>query len=199
MAEKSGPLPRLKVRWARVLAWSFVLVALQVIALALLGRLKEGHLFLFSLSWDAPATVTEITEAAASAKQYEWPAMFVIAVIWALMAFVVNRSSNWRDDRELLWRHRWIVSLFVIATLADIVTTLAFFHRDGVDQEFHPGIRLVSYALGRSVGPFATKWIQFVGVFLIASIFKKIAPYLFAVAGAIYLFGSVHNVWIAMN
>lgn len=167
----------------------------------LLSRLRSGHLFLLAIPGDAAASETEIADAALSAKLYSWPAYIVISVIWVLLASAWDRApnseANWAEYRTQLWRMRWILGLFVIGTVADIATTLAFFHRDGVDQELHPGIRLVSYALGRSIGPIVTKLIQFAGVLLIASVFRRAAPYLLAAAGATFLLGALYNVWLS--
>jgi hypothetical protein len=184
-----------QIRWPQILAWSLVLVVMQCCAMLLLARLKDGQLFLLAIPGDAPASVMEISEAARSAKQYEWPALIVIGLIWALLAIASDRDHSkiktWRDYQTILWRHRWIAGLFLLGALADIATTIAFFHRDGVDQELHPGIRLVSYALGRSIGPVVAKLIQFVGVLIIAGLSRRAAPSVIGAAGMLYLIGAI--------
>jgi hypothetical protein len=183
--------------------WGLLLIGAETVALWLLMRLKAGKLFLMALSTDAPASAIEKQEAAVAAVRYQWLALVVISVMWALMMFGAsrpeNRFSSWSEFGQFVRRYRWIWVLFVIGTLADLISTLVFFHRDGVDHELHPGIRLVSYALGRSVGPVVTKVIQFAGVLLIASLSRRVLPYLVACAGALYLLGAIYNVWVGMN
>lgn len=202
MGDEQAPATN-KVRWGRVLGWSGTLIALEATAIWLLRRLMLGKLFLFALPWDASANAAEVAEASASAKMYFWPGLVVVAVMWGLVAVCSERGSrthSFECSRSLeSWLLYACLALFLFGTVADIATTIAFFHRDGVDQELHPGIRLVSLALGRSVGPFATKLIQFSGVILIATRWPKLASYLFALAGSIYLLGAIYNLWVSMS
>lgn len=200
MGEKQSQMPN-KVRWGRVLGWSGALLALEGIAIWLLQRLMFGKLFLFALPWDAPANVAEIAEASASAKSYFWIALTVIVVIWGVIAKGLEGWPQVNTQKIRQSPKSWLlystVALFLMGTIADAVTTFAFFHRDGVDQELHPGIRLVSYSLGRTVGPMVTKLIQFSGVMLIALRWPKLASLLFGLAGSIYLLGAFYNLWIS--
>lgn len=198
MAEPPVSPSAAAVRWRRVLVWSLALLILEGAAFVMLSRLRAGRLFLFALPWDAPASEWEITAATKSATTFHWPAIAVIAVIWALLALGSAPSAPvGNEKRTWLWRSAF--ALLLLGTLADLVTTFAFFHRDGVDQELHPGIRLVSYSLGRSVGPIVTKLIQFSGIYLIGWRWPKIASILFAIAGAAYLAGAIYNVLIALG
>jgi hypothetical protein len=203
MGESLETKPRRGIPWVSVLGWIAGLISLELAATWLLWRLVQGRLFLVAMPWDAPASETELAEAAGSAKSYYWPAMIVIAVIWGLIAvcsevFTRKRVRD-RPEKRSSWLFYVCLTIFVIGTMADIATTFAFFHRDGVDQELHPGIRLVSYALGRSVGPIITKLIQFLGITLISFRWRFLATYLFTLAGSIYLAGAIYNLWISVS
>jgi hypothetical protein len=187
-----------RFHWLSVGSGLFALLACEMAAIWLLTRLKQRRLFVMSLPWDAPASMIEEAEASDAAQFYQLPAVIVIAVLWGLAAVAWRRrAEGMAATRESLTGQRLILGLFLVGTVADIVTTLIFFHRDGVDHELHPGIRLASYALGRSIGPVVTKSIQFAGVLLIASLSKKTAPYVIGAAGGIYLLGAFYNVWMS--
>jgi hypothetical protein len=178
--------------------WLIAGLFLEASAVWLLNRLKRGRLFLFRLPWDAPASALEVAEAGVAARFYHLPALVVIAVLCGLAMIAWNRrAAGMAAIHELLKSRRWLIGLFLLCTIADMATTLIFFHRDGVDHELHPGIRLVSYSLGRTVGPLVTKVIQFTGVLLVASLSKAAAPYVIGAAGVIYLLGAAYNVWVS--
>src|SRR5262245_31527822 len=57
---------------------------------------------------------------------------------------------------------------FAASVIADLATTMWFFHTHGIEFELHPGIRLMGYAYGRTIGPFAGKTIQAIGILLVS-------------------------------
>jgi hypothetical protein len=156
-----------------------------------LKQIDEGHLFAFALPWDRPPIPAEIADAELSAQGYLIPAIVAVLVIgcatWAIfprLRFPVSKPSRG-------WK--LAAALFLIATLADLLTTLAFFHRSGVNLELHPGIRLFGYAYGLTIGPITGKLVQAFGILLLAFLVGRAGIVLLAVVTFVYGIAAIHN------
>ena len=84
--------------------------------------------------------------------------------------------------------------VFAIAVLADLITTVRFFHSKGIVFELHPGIRLFGYAYGRSVGPVLGKSVQALGLLAVACLLSpRGANGLLIIASAAGGLAAIHN------
>lgn len=171
--------------------WVVVIATAAGYAYWQLRRVEQGHLFALALPWDRSPLPAEILGAKYSAQEYLLPAVVAVIVIgcvaWALSLKL--RFSLPKPAR--LWK--LAAAVFLIATLADLATTLVFFHRHGVNLELHPGIRLFGYAYGLTIGPIAGKLVQAVGVLLLAFFAGRAGIILLAVVTFVYGLAAIHN------
>jgi hypothetical protein len=87
-----------------------------------------------------------------------------------------------------------LTALFQLSVLADLVTTLWFFHDDGIDLALHPGTRLFGYAYGRTIGPLLGKTVQAVGVLGVAHIIGRGGVVLLSTVTCFYVLAAVYNI-----
>jgi hypothetical protein len=90
----------------------------------------------------------------------------------------------------------WLLGLLVLATLADLATTMQFMQRQQIDLELHPGLKLLSYALGRTVGPVLGKLLQGAGIVAISGLLPKFQTWLLAGASGLMVLAAAHNLHI---
>jgi hypothetical protein len=127
--------------------------------------------------------------ALASAKKFIYAAMGAVLAI-TLVLGVALRKKRFQD-----LTFRWpLIAIFLIAGLADLATTLVFFHTQGVNYEVHPGIRLIGYAYGRTIGPILGKTFQIVGIVFISAIFPRFAVFLLCTASLFCGLAAIHNI-----
>lgn len=176
-------------RWA--LACAIGTVALMMLAAAELRRVEEGQLFAFALPWDAAPSEVELADAKMSASTNKLAAVISVALIGFLFAGAALRTVN--PSQTNFFNSRLIITLFVLAVMADLATTICFFHTAGIEHELHPGIRLFGYAYGRTTGPIAGKAIQAAGVLAMASIMRRYGSWLLIGAAAIYSIAALYN------
>ena len=167
-------------------------VFLMVISWIELRRIEGGRLFLAALPWDRAPSDVEVLDAKASATNCIIPAMLSLSMIGTLVWFAAPGVVLQQQKTSKVWRPLMIA--FVLAVLADLVTTIWFFHARGIDHEFHPGIRLFGYGFGRTVGPIAGKTVQAAGVIAVCLCWHRARLVLLSVVTLIYSVAAVFNV-----
>jgi hypothetical protein len=177
----------IKVQWI----CGCIIVSLVGAATAVLElqRVENGRLFMFSLPHEAVPSDVEIADAAESAIVNKYPAIAAIFGIGLIIAAAgpISYSSNWNTAS-----HKLLV-VFAVAVLADLLTTINFFHTQGVEHEFHPAIRLFGYAYGRTIGPILGKTIQALGVVGVATLLGKRGSWLIGVVTVVYFVAAIYN------
>lgn len=115
----------------------------------------------------------------------------------ALWTCVNQQAMALKSDGQAARMSFWwtvCVVLFCAASMTDLATTLAFFHRKTIELEVHPGIRLVSYAYGRTMGPILAKSFQAVSLWwLTRSIPRWMGMTLLVAASLLAVAATVHN------
>ena len=163
-------------RWR--IACMVVSCTVSAIALSEVNRVERGQLFLLSLPGENAASEVEIVDAHQSAASYKYPAVGAVLAIGIIVA--------WSGPMAFLsrCRHRSvpILAIFGVAVVADMLTTVIFFHTRGVFYELHPGVRLFGYAYGRTTGAVLAKLVQFVGVLTIAFLSGRYGQWIIIVA-----------------
>jgi len=185
------------------LAWLVIALTIFWAAWLSLKRVESGDLFLLALPFDSAPYELEVSDAVTSARQWTVPALaFLAAASLAILSSVrpgpidaihVLRSRCW----QLLEAHRRLCLVFVLACVADYLSTVCYFHEFGITDEMHPGIKLITYAWGRSVGCLIAKVIQGGLVLLVCVLFPRFARaiLLFAIVG--YAGAAIWNFWAA--
>ena len=169
--------------WSRQnqLAWLAVAGSLVLVAWWSLNRVQHEKLFLFPLPFDRAPFAVEIHDATSVARTWTIPALVFLAVATTAVAghertSPVAAAIGWvRRLRELLRMHPKLCVVFAVASLADFISTAIYFHWHRIDDELHPGIKLVTYAFGLSLGCLAGKGIQALLALAIGAVFPKMA------------------------
>ncbi len=175
-----------------MVACSVLTVALMFLANDQLQRVATGQLFLFTMPWDAAPTHVELVDAKLSVAETQTAAVFAVAAIG--LAVMMTGPAVLKTVRQQTLVSRILLLGFTIAVLADMLSTVWFFHAQGIDFEFHPAIRLFGYAYGRTIGPIAGKLIQAGGIIYVAVLLKGRASFLIYLTSAVYLAASIYNV-----
>jgi len=165
---------------------------LMAIAFSELRRIEDGRLFAFSLPWETSPSNVEVLDAKMSAKYYLAPVLASLAMLGTVVGLAGPRFIRRRTELTRWWSSFAIVFLFSV--LADLATTVWFFHASGIDHELNPGIRLFGYAYGRTVGPLLGKAVQAGGVIGISICVPRFGWILLLVATLLYSFGAVYNI-----
>ncbi len=165
--------------------------ALLVIAWFELLRVEDGHLFAVALPWDAPASELEIRDARDSAAHFRLPALMLLGLVGTAAAFSGPKwfANSTRASRDL----NFPTLIFLLSVMADLGTTLWFFHDGGINLELHPGIRLFGYAYGRSIGPVAAKTVQAIGILVVSRLMGRGRNILLVGVSCLYVLAAAYN------
>ena len=126
----------------------------------------------------------EIIDARLSADTHLVAALFAVVAIAAVISYAMPKIRYQDRNTPKAW---WMfASIFLVAAVADLATTVWFFHVRGIDHELHPGIRLFGYAYGRTIGPIAGKAVQAVGVLGISLLFVRGSRILLSLVAILY-------------
>lgn len=171
---------------------SLVVTAILLLAAwAELHRVADGHLFALALPWDAPPSAIEMTDARITADDYLIPAVVFLSLAGLVIAFA--GSARLKAACRMTRLRQLLIAVFLLSVLADLMTTLWFFHDGGIDLELHPGIRLFGYAYGRTIGPVAGKLIQATGILFLSRLHHRGGLVLLTVVSCFYLLAALHN------
>jgi hypothetical protein len=157
-----------------------------------LQRVEDGRLFALSLPWDADPTFMEIQDAKNSAAEYRIPTVLFLALVGVVVTLNGPKRLAKTIQPSRAWR--FLTALFLLSVLADLATTLWFFHDGGIDLELHPGIRLFGYAYGRTIGPLLGKTVQAIGVLGVAHIIGRGGIVLLSTITCLYALAAVYNI-----
>jgi len=92
-------------------------------------------------------------------------------------------------------QYRVFLVLLVLASLADMASTIHFMIRQGAGVEMHPTVRFVSYLFGPVLGPMFGKAVQVIVVIVLTVFFRRRAVFLFIPVIILYSWAAWYNVW----
>jgi hypothetical protein len=153
-----------------------------------LERVEKGRLFVLAMPGEKTPSPSEFADAQVSARTYLLPALGFLGLLGVILTFTrpaLRRLAPFKTDV--------LLTVFVIAFLADLASTLWFFHARGIDLELHPGVRLFAYAYGRTAGAIAGKGVQLLGVIGLGVVFPRLRTLLMIVACTLYAVAAVYN------
>jgi hypothetical protein len=108
------------------------------------------------------------------------------------------------DDIKIRLRENWVgyvheyrilLVLVVLASLADMASTIHFMVYAGPEAELHPTVRFVSQFLGPLLGPAFGKAIQFTVVIVLTVFLRRWAIFIFIPVIILYTWAAWYNVW----
>jgi len=181
------------MRW---LGCAAAISVLMLVSYYEMHRVEDGNLFLFAMPGEAPPTLSEIEDAHQSARLFLVPSLLCAVVIGSTLAFGAAQLQSRFHMRRI---PSWLIIAFILACVADFITTLHFFRTAGVEHELHPGIRLFGYAYGRTAGPALGKLVQIVGLLALAAVIGRWGSYLIALATVLFTAAAIYNFLVGFN
>jgi hypothetical protein len=100
------------------------------------------------------------------------------------------------DSAGDFWRANiWVLVLFIIALLADGISTIYFMLHEGVDTELHPVVNFVSRIAGPVVGPLIAVSCKAIAGFIVAFYWRRIAVFILLTVSIISFWAAWYNTW----
>jgi len=117
-----------------------------------------------------------------------------------------TRRSQMRSSRDVLTRfrenwigyaheYRFLLVLVVLASLADMASTMWFMLSRGLAAESHPAVRTISLVFGPVLGPILGKSAQFLTVIGVTVFLRRWALFIFIPVIILYAWAAWYNVW----
>jgi hypothetical protein len=91
--------------------------------------------------------------------------------------------------------YRIFLILVLLASLADMASTIRFMVYAGPQAELHPTVRFVSEFLGPWLGPVVGKAIQVIVIITLTVFLRRWAIFIFIPVIILYAWAAWHNVW----
>jgi hypothetical protein len=121
-------------------------------------------------------------------------------------SFVAVKLSQLRsiDDIVTRLRENWVgyvreyrifLVLVVLASLADMASTIHFMVHAGPQAELHPTVRFLSEYFGPWLGPVLGKAVQFIVLITLTVFLRRWAIFIFIPVIILYFWAAWYNVW----
>ncbi|MBN2210813.1 MAG: hypothetical protein JW709_05390 [Sedimentisphaerales bacterium] len=91
--------------------------------------------------------------------------------------------------------HKVYFAVFLVAILADGLSTIYFMTQDPYSDELHPGIELAAKILGPVVGPLLGAAGKTTAALLVAIYLRRWAKYIFITASILSFWAAWYNIW----
>lgn len=105
---------------------------------------------------------------------------------------VTRFRENWAG---YVRQYRVLLVLTILASLADMASTIYFMLIRGPGAEQHPAVRTFAYALGPVLGPMFGKTVQFFVLIGLTVFLRRWALYIFITVIILYAWAAWYNVW----
>jgi hypothetical protein len=92
-------------------------------------------------------------------------------------------------------QYRVFLVLVLLASLADVASTIHFMVYAGADIELHPTVRFVAEYLGPWLGPVLGKVIQVIVTIVLTVFLRRWAIFIFVPVIILYSWAAWYNVW----
>ena len=100
--------------------------------------------------------------------------------------------ENWPG---YVYEYRIFLVLLVLASLADMASTIYFMIRTGPAGEWHPTVRMLSFLFGPILGPVFGKAIQVIVVIALTVYLRRRAIFIFIPVVIMYAWAAWYNIW----
>jgi hypothetical protein len=100
--------------------------------------------------------------------------------------------DNWKGYVQ---QYRLLLVLVLLASLADMATTIHFMLVHGPQAEGHPVVRMISQAFGPIFGPVLGKTIQFVVAIVVTVFLRRWTAYILIPLIILYGWAAWYNLW----
>jgi hypothetical protein len=129
--------------------------------------------------------------------------MRALLVEWDRTALRMSELRSIRDISTRLhenWvgyvrEYRILLILVLLASLADMASTIHFMLSMGPQTELHPTVRIVSLLFGPVLGPMLGKSIQVIVIITLTVFLRRWAIFIFVPVIIMYTWAAWYNVW----
>jgi hypothetical protein len=105
-------------------------------------------------------------------------------------------STRLRENWEgYVRQYRVFLVLVLLASLADMVSTIHFMLYAGPQAELHPTVRFISQLFGPVLGPMLGKAIQVIVIFALTVFLRRWAVFIFIPVIILYTWAAWYNIW----
>jgi hypothetical protein len=105
---------------------------------------------------------------------------------------VTRLRENWAG---YVHEYRIFLVLVLLASLADMASTIHFMVHAGADVELHPTVRFTSQFFGPWLGPVLGKTIQVIVIVVLTVFLRRWAIFIFIPVIILYTWAAWYNVW----
>ena len=100
-----------------------------------------------------------------------------------------------QNSRRFWATHKWILSVYILALLADGISTIHFMLAEGVDMELHPVVHIAAHIFGPVLGPLIGFFGKAIAGVIVAIYWRRIAWIILLVASIISFWAAWYNIW----
>ncbi|MHC4772888.1 MAG: hypothetical protein ACYS8S_04790 [Planctomycetota bacterium] len=91
--------------------------------------------------------------------------------------------------------HKWVLALYLIALLADGISTIRFMMNEGVDTEMHPAVNIAARIAGPVLGPLIGILGKTIAGVIVAIYWRSIAWIILLVVSVVSFWAAWYNTW----
>ncbi|MHC5083612.1 MAG: hypothetical protein ACYTET_06700 [Planctomycetota bacterium] len=102
--------------------------------------------------------------------------------------FIKNREGFWKANR-------WILIIFLLALLADGLSTIHFMLQSGPEEELHPAVNIASRIAGPVAGPLIGVAGKAVAGLIVAIYWRRIGWIILLLVSIISVWAAWFNLW----
>lgn len=89
----------------------------------------------------------------------------------------------------------WIIVIYIIALIADGVSTIHFMLNEGIDSELHPAINIAAHIVGPVLGPLIGVIGKAIAGIIVAIYWRRIAWIILLVVSIVSFWAAWYNMW----
>ncbi len=119
-------------------------------------------------------------------------AVMKISQLTSVGDIVTRFRENWTG---YLRQYRFFLALLLLASLADMASTIHFMLVGGPEAEGHPVVRMLSRGVGPILGPILSKATQFLAAVAVTVFLRRWTLYILIPLIILYAWAAWYNVW----
>jgi hypothetical protein len=112
--------------------------------------------------------------------------------IRSLADITMRLRENWVG---YVREYRVFLALVLLASLADMASTIHFMQHTGPQAEYHPTVRFAAQFLGPVLGPVFGKAVQVIVIITLTVFLRRWAIFIFIPVIILYTWAAWYNVW----
>lgn len=102
--------------------------------------------------------------------------------------FIQNSGGFWST-------HKWVLTLYAIALLADGISTIHFMLAEGTETELHPVVNITARITGPVLGPLISVLGKAIAGIIVAIYWRRITWIILLVVSVVSFWAAWYNTW----